>query len=82
MRKIHYRKALKIENVVCNSCSKKIKLIQGRPNEGVFFGKQNWGYFSNKDGETHSFCLCEECYDKIVDGFAISVKVLQEKELI
>ena len=35
----------------------------------------SWGYFSKKDGETHSFDLCEECYDKWIGGFQIPVGI-------
>lgn len=82
MRTIQNRTILNKKNIICNSCGKKIELLHGRPDEGVFFGKQNWGYFSKKDGETHSFYLCEECYDKITEKFAVAVKIREEKELI
>lgn len=26
----------------------------------------NWGYFSNKDGESFSCEMCESCFDKVV----------------
>ena len=30
-----------------------------------------WGYFSKKDMTRHRFILCEECYDKLIAGFAV-----------
>ena len=42
----------------------------------------SWGYFSEKDGETHSFDLCEECYDRITGQFAVPVEKKDELELI
>jgi hypothetical protein len=27
----------------------------------------HWGYYSNKDTETHEIVLCEACYDKMLE---------------
>lgn len=43
--------------------------------EGVFLTEWEWGYFSSKDGERHSFCLCEKCYDRITETFQVPVQV-------
>ena len=37
-------------------------------------------YFSHKDGVTHSFDLCEACYDKLIGTFAIPVTEKEEFE--
>lgn len=58
----------------CNKCGKKIEGDHGMIREGVFTTAYEWGYFSGKDGERHSFCLCEPCYDKIRESFVIPVK--------
>ena len=50
--------------------------------EGVFHGQVQWGYFSQKDGESHSFDLCEECYDRLTGGFQIPPEKYAEKELL
>ena len=50
--------------------------------EGVFEGNQQFGYFSNKDGIRHSFDLCEECYDKLIEGFAVEVTKEEVQELL
>ena len=44
--------------------------------------KIDWGYFSNKDGETHQFCLCEDCYDEMIKKFRIPVHVSERTELL
>lgn len=44
--------------------------------------KKQWGYFSKKDGYTHSFVLCEECYDKITAEFKKEVEVIETTELL
>lgn len=63
------------DTVICNSCKKKIKYQNGHSGEGVFSVDYVWEYGSTKDGERHSFDLCEECYDKIVREFAIPAEV-------
>ena len=45
-------------------------------------GNQQFGYFSNKDGIRHSFDLCEECYDKLIEGFAVEVTKEEVQELL
>ncbi|MCC8067690.1 MAG: hypothetical protein LIO94_11430 [Clostridiales bacterium] len=59
----------------CNGCGRMIRKEKELYQEDVFFAEQDWGYFSEKDGEHHSFCLCENCYDKIIRTFAIPVKI-------
>lgn len=59
----------------CNGCGKTIEQENGMLREGVFEAQQEWGYFSEKDGERHSFCLCETCYDKMVKGFVLPVEI-------
>ena len=50
--------------------------------EGVCHVEVPWGYFSEMDGEVHSFDLCEECYRKLIKEFAIPVTVRERKELL
>ena len=64
-----------LKQVVCNQCGKALKVKNGILVEGVFEGNQQFGYFSNKDGIRHSFDLCEECYDKLIEGFTVEVKL-------
>lgn len=60
-----------IDKVFCNKCGKKIIAVNGVAKEGMFSVQYDWGYFSEKDGQSHAFDLCEECYDKMVSGFII-----------
>lgn len=71
-----------LNKLVCNRCGRELKLEQGAPREGVFHGEVLWGYFSEKDGERHSFDLCEDCYGQITASFAIPVRVEDETELL
>ena len=50
--------------------------------EGVLSVRQKWGYFSDKDGETHSFDLCEKCYDRLISQFKIPVMIKKETEFM
>lgn len=59
----------------CNGCGREIAKENDIIREGVLQVEWNWGYFSGKDGERHSFCLCESCYDRIRETFAVPVTV-------
>lgn len=63
------------ESLYCNCCGKRIWVEQEMVREGAVRIRQEWDYFSRKDGEIHSFCLCEDCYDKIRKDFKIPVEV-------
>lgn len=71
-----------LQKVVCNQCGRELKLENGIVQEGVFHGDIRWGYFSGKDGEIHSFDLCEGCYDRLTGGFRIPVTVEEQTELL
>ena len=71
-----------LKQVVCNQCGKALKVKNGILVEGVFEGNQLFGYFSNKDGIRHSFDLCEECYDKLIEGFTVEVTKEEVQELL
>lgn len=68
--------------VVCNQCKKELKVENGIIKEGCFCVDIRFGYFSRKDGSRHSFDLCEECYDKLIKGFAVPVEEEEVTELI
>lgn len=55
----------------CNMCGKIIE--KGKD----FAYVKDWGYYSNKDLERHSFNLCEKCYDELVNKFVIPVGVVE-----
>jgi len=71
-----------LEKIVCNQCGRELKLENGIVQEGVFQGEAQWNYFSGKDGEKHSFDLCEACYERLTGGFCIPVMVEEETELL
>lgn len=63
----------KINKIICNKCGREICTEEGKPREDFLSVKKEWGYFSQKDGQTDSFDLCEECYDSFVATFMIPV---------
>lgn len=71
-----------VDEIICNQCGKRIKVVNGIIKEGCFEGNISWGYFSNQDGKHDSFELCEECYQKMIDTFKIPVTRVEEKELL
>ncbi len=79
MRQYHHIKKTEeikeISKMICNQCGKEIPVVNGQPREGVFSADVTWGYFSEKDGERHSFELCEKCYDALLKGFRIPVEI-------
>lgn len=75
MRQYQLKETKEIKKIVCNQCGKEIPATNGRAEEGVFSVDYTWGYFSDKDGERHSFDLCESCYDKLLRGFLIPADI-------
>ncbi len=71
-----------LKAVICNQCKKELKVENEIIKEGCFHGDILFGYFSSRDGERHSFDLCEECYNKMIKDFAIPVEKEEIKELI
>lgn len=67
--------------LICNGCGRALKYDNGILREDVFEGRKQWGYFSRRDGEIHSFLLCEECYDKMVGQFVVPPEVEEATEL-
>lgn len=67
-----------VSKIICNQCGKEIPVADGQAREGVFSVDYNWGYFSKKDGERHSFELCEECYDTLLKGFRIPAEIEEQ----
>lgn len=82
MRRIQKNGKDELCELICNKCGKRIRLYRGCPKEGVCHVENQWGYFSKKDGERHSFDLCEECYDEMVKEFVIPVEVEEMTELL
>lgn len=64
-----------MEKKICNACG---NIVTGH----VLDVEKVWGFFSEKDGEIHRFCLCEKCYDRIIKGFVVPVSVKEQTEMV
>lgn len=82
MRQYTGRERKQLTKIVCNECGRILKIQNGILQEGVFRGMADWGFFSEKDGEIHSFDLCEKCYDRLISGFSIPVETEEQTELL
>lgn len=69
------------KKIVCNKCGRELKMENGILKEDAFEARKEWGYFSRKDMTMHSFVICEDCYDKMIEGFAVPVEVESVNEL-
>lgn len=75
-----------MKQIRCNQCGRQI-VYGNQPNgsekpEDYLFVEKEWGFFSKKDLEVHTFCLCENCYDKLIKGFMIPVEVRELEEVL
>ncbi|MDD6660155.1 MAG: hypothetical protein PUE72_00205 [Lachnospiraceae bacterium] len=61
----------------CNACGKEQAVLKHGAQEEFLKIQKTWGYFSEKDGETHRFSLCEVCYDRIRKQFVLPVEILE-----
>lgn len=68
--------------VICNCCKKELLVKNGNLHEECVHISHDFGYFSERDGETQQFDLCEECYSKIIARFQIPVESKERMELL
>ncbi len=81
--KVFCRENGKLIRVKCNGCGKELWHLDGGSEQEEYISVDHrWGYFSDKDGESHHFDLCESCYDKWIHTFQIPVEIQQETELL
>ena len=75
MRQYHteLRETKELEKIICNKCGKEIVVTRGIPQEDVLDIEKQWGYFSEKDGQTDRFDICEDCYEEWIESVLIPV---------
>lgn len=73
---------MKQEKKYCNSCGRELKMAHGILLEDVLAVQKEWGFFSKKDTELHSFRICEQCYDCWTAGFQIPPQKTEKTEVI
>ncbi len=71
-----------LQQVICNRCEKNLFVENGFLKDASYEGKQSFGYFSERDGMTHRFDLCEECYNEWICMFRIPVSETEDTEMI
>lgn len=82
MRTYSEAKEAVLISTVCNCCGRELSIENGILKEESIEFKHTFGYFSEKDGQTEEFDLCEACYQKIIGKFQIPVKGRTELELL
>lgn len=80
MRK--YDKDKEKEIIICNGCGKIIAAAENSDKAAFLSVRQRWGYFSKWDGCSHSFELCENCYEKMTENWIYPPDMTEETELI
>ncbi len=71
-----------MEQIRCNQCGRILKYGEHGGQEDFLKVTKEWGYFSRKDLELHEFYLCEDCYDKLVQGFQIPIQEQSVEEVL
>ncbi len=69
-----------MKDLFCNACGKTLVTDNDILKEDALVITKKWGYFSNKDGETHELCICESCYDKMIEDFKVPVNITDTTE--
>lgn len=73
----------KERTIYCNCCGRAICTEEGQDKASFLTIRKEWGYFSrNKDGKIHSMDICEPCYDKLVQTFALAPETEQITEFL
>lgn len=82
MRVYSEQKETQLDEAVCNCCGKKLLVENGFLQEECIHVSHDFGFFGKRDGISHAFDLCEECYEKIIAGFSVPVEMYEREELI
>ena len=82
MQRFSEQESRELREMSCNCCGRKMVVENGIVKEGCAEFQVPFGFFSEKDGQIHCFDLCESCYDKMIAGFQIPVKIKEKTELL
>jgi ribosomal-protein-alanine N-acetyltransferase len=63
-----------VDEIYCNCCGKRIEKNAHQYFQDHLHVEKQWEYHSKKDGKKHEFDICEECYDKWIKSFKISIE--------
>ena len=70
------------EQVICNQCGQAIPVYAGKDTQDYLLIEKTWGYFSEADGVMHRIHICEPCYHKWIQGFAVPIEVTEVTEIL
>lgn len=82
MRVYSEQREKKLAEAVCNCCGRKLLVENGFLKEECVHITHDFGFFGKRDGTSHAFDLCEECYEKLIAGFTVPVETCEREELI
>ena len=80
MRK--YDLKTKKEMFICNCCGQEIGAVDEKDRVSFLDVRQTWGYFSKWDGCTHTFHICEICYEKMIQAWCYPPDVEEVTEWV
>ena len=66
----------------CNKCGRELRLGEGIQKDDCLKVVKEWGYFSKKDRERHTFYICEACYDELTADFIYPVQIESVDEVL
>lgn len=66
----------------CNLCGRELHMVGGILHEDVLVVEKEWGFFSKKDTQIHSFRICEQCYDRWTAEFRIPPQKKEKTEVM
>ena len=72
----------KTAGVICNKCGRSLPVNNDIIMADFIEINKKWGYFSDKDGKSYRFILCEECSDKLMKEFVVPVQIEDTRELL
>ena len=75
MRQYQLKETKEIKKIICNKCGMEIQVVNGCPGRGYSVWIRHGGTSRRRDGEHHSFDLCESCYDELLKSFLIPAEI-------
>lgn len=75
-------KKTELAKVVCNGCGKEMSVENGILKEECIHIEHDFGFFGRNDGKSQSFDLCEDCYEKLLEHFAVPAQTWDRTELL
>ncbi|MGN0204001.1 MAG: hypothetical protein ACI4BB_05635 [Coprococcus sp.] len=72
----------KEEMIICNCCGRTITWAGSSDKAAFLEVNQEWGYFSKWDGCSHSFHMCEQCYEKMIGTWVYPPDIKEKTELL